>query len=125
MFDGPLTIEEFRKAHKGMSKSVMVNIPPLVNMKPQIETINTSFFTTDSSKDSQETVKKVALRRKASVTDNGKTLESKMNLSYTSMDTLDTTDTTGPLNPTDIQGATDGIFTNNVGKKGKIDLFCT
>jgi hypothetical protein len=125
MFDGPLTIEEFRKAHKGMSKSVMVNIPPLVNMKPQIETINTSFFTTDSSKDSQETVKKVALRRKASVTDNGKTLESKMNLSYTSMDTLDTLDTTGPLNPTDIQGATDGIFTNNVGKKGKIDLFCT
>jgi len=98
MFDGPLTIEEFRKAHKGVSKSIMVNIPPLVNMKPQIETINTSFFTTDNSKEQNETVKKATLRRKASATDNGKTLESKMNLSYTSLDTLDTLGLLGTIN---------------------------
>ena len=122
MFDGPLTIDEFRKAHKGMSKSVMVNIPPLVNMKPQIETINTSFFTTDNSKEQQDTIKKATLRRKASVTDNGKTLESKLNLSYTSLDTidsLDSLDTFGTIKSPNI------VDTNSINRIGKIESFRT
>ena len=86
MFDGPLTIEEFRRMHKGISRTVMVNIPPLVSMKPQIETMNTSFFSVENTKDTTtETTKKSPLRRKIAATEPKKTLESKMNLSCTSL----------------------------------------
>lgn len=86
MFDGPLTIEEFRNIHKGMARSVMVNIPPLVSMKPQVESINTSFFATDNIKDvSGDGIKKTVLRRKTPATEATKTLEGKMNLSCTSL----------------------------------------
>lgn len=90
MFDGPLTINEFRKVHKGMARSVMVNIPPLVSMKPQVEAINTSFFTPDSSRDpaGTESTKKTTLRRKVPTTEPKKTLESKLNLSYTSLTSI-------------------------------------
>lgn len=86
MFDGPLTIEEFRNIHKGMARSVMVNIPPLVSMKPQIESINTSFFSTDIGREPTADVeKKPVLRRKAPANEASKTLEGKMNLSCTSL----------------------------------------
>lgn len=87
MFDGSLTIEEFRKVHKNYTKSVMVNIPPLVSIKPQIETLNTSFFTVDTTKDVNNTTDnaKKTLKRKIPTTESKKTLESKLNLSYTSL----------------------------------------
>lgn len=90
MFDGPLTIDEFRKIHKGMARSIMVNIPPLVSMKPQIETINTSFFAADSAKDhSADGAKKPPLRRKTITgAEPKKTLEAKMNLSYTTLSSI-------------------------------------
>lgn len=89
MFDGNLTIEEFRKVHKTFAKSVMVNIPPLVSIKPQIESLNTSFFSVDNTKEAGggENTKKI-LKRKAPVTENKKTLESKLNLSYTSLSSI-------------------------------------
>ena len=90
MFDGPLTIDEFRKIHKGMARSVMVNIPPLVSMKPQVEAINTSFFAPDSTRDpaGAEGTKKTTLRRKVPSTETKKTLESKMNISCTSLTSI-------------------------------------
>lgn len=89
MFEGNLTIEEFRKVHKTFAKSVMVNIPPLVSIKPQIETLNTSFFSVDNTKETSggENSKKT-LKRKAPITENKKTLESKLNLSYTSLSSI-------------------------------------
>ena len=89
MFDGPLTIEEFRKVHRGLTRSVMVNIPPLVSMKPQVESINTSFFAADSTREQgDEATKKTTLRRKAPSTETKKTLESKMNISCTSLTSI-------------------------------------
>jgi hypothetical protein len=89
MFDGPLSIEEFRKIHKGMSRTIMVNIPPLVSMKPVIETINTSFFSVENTKEGgAEINKKAPLRRKLGSAEPKKTLEGKMNLSYTSLSSI-------------------------------------
>lgn len=89
MFDGPLTIDEFRKVHKGMARSVMVNIPPLVSMKPQVESINTSFFAADSTREQgPEVAKKTTLRRKAPTMETNKTLESKMNISCTTLTSI-------------------------------------
>lgn len=88
IFEGDLTIEEFRKVHKTFSKSVMVNIPPLVSIKPQIETLNTSFFTIDTSKETNTEGSKKALKRKAPANEAKKTLESKLNLSYTSLSSI-------------------------------------
>ncbi len=88
MFDGPLTIEEFRRVHKGMSRTTMVNIPPLVSMKPQIETINTSFFSVDNTKECVGEISKKAPLRRKTTTEPKKTLETKMNLSYTSLSSI-------------------------------------
>lgn len=88
MFEGNLTIEEFRRIHKTFSKSVLVNIPPLVSIKPQIETLNTSFFAMDSTKETGTEVPKKVLKRKAPANEAKKTLESKLNLSYTSLSSI-------------------------------------
>lgn len=89
MFEGPLTIEEFRKVHRTTARSIMVNIPPMVSMKPQVESINTSFFSADTVKEpGSETTKKSTLRRKAPAIEAKKTLETKMNLSYTSLTSI-------------------------------------
>ena len=87
IFDGSLSINEFRNIHKTFAKSILVNIPPLVSTKPQIETLNTSFFSLDASKDATDGTKKT-LKRKAPANEVKKTLESKMNLSYTSLTNL-------------------------------------
>lgn len=44
MFNGPLTIEEFRKVHKTQSRTLVLNIPPLISVPSQMEMINTSFL---------------------------------------------------------------------------------
>lgn len=44
MFEGPLNIEEFRCAHKGQTKTYVLNIPPLISVSSQMEVVNTSFI---------------------------------------------------------------------------------
>lgn len=85
MFDGTLTIEEFRNVHKTFVKSIIANIPPLVSMKPQIESLNTSFFSIETAKDIGADGSKKILKRKTPLNELKKTLESKLNLSYTSL----------------------------------------
>ncbi len=46
LFNGPLTIEEFRKVHKTQSRTMVLNIPPLISVPSQLEMINTSFLGT-------------------------------------------------------------------------------
>lgn len=46
MFNGPLTIEEFRKAHQTQTRTMVLNIPPLISVPSQMEMINTSFLGT-------------------------------------------------------------------------------
>ena len=45
IFDGPLTIEEFRNAHKGLARTYIQNIPPFIHITSQMEVLNTSFMT--------------------------------------------------------------------------------
>jgi hypothetical protein len=49
MFNGPMTIEEFREAHKGLARTFVMNIPPFIHVASQMEMLNTSFLA--SSKD--------------------------------------------------------------------------
>lgn len=44
IFNGPLTIDEFRSSHKGMSKQYVMNIPPFIHINSQMECLNTSFL---------------------------------------------------------------------------------
>lgn len=78
MFGGPMAIDEFRTAHKGSARTYVLNIPPLVNIQPQVESINTSFLFKNKTElgDQSKTI------RKKSIVDSSKTLDHKMNLSY-------------------------------------------
>jgi hypothetical protein len=44
MFDGPLTIDEFRNAHKGQTRTYVLNIPPLISISSHMDIVNTSFL---------------------------------------------------------------------------------
>jgi hypothetical protein len=77
MFGGPLSIDEFRASHKTLSRTVVLNVPPLVSVQSQVEWVNTSFLQADSA-DARK------LSRKKSIVDSKRTLESKMNLTVTS-----------------------------------------
>ena len=44
MFGGPLSIEEFRTTHKGLTRSYVMNIPPFIHVASQMEALNTSFL---------------------------------------------------------------------------------
>jgi hypothetical protein len=73
LFDGPLTIDEFRNAHKGQTRTYVLNIPPLISVNSQMEVVNTSFIASKESKAiAEKTVRKTAEKRK--------TLDAKMNL---------------------------------------------
>lgn len=75
MFDGPLSIEEFRNAHKGQSKTYVLNIPPLISVSSQMEVVNTSFLgnTEERSSTSHEKPARRTYEKR-------KTLDAKMNL---------------------------------------------
>lgn len=47
MFNGPLEINEFRNAHKGLAQTCVMNIPPFVHINSQMEIINTSVLDKD------------------------------------------------------------------------------
>jgi hypothetical protein len=80
MFGGPMDIDEFRGVHRTASRTVVLNVPPLVNVRAQVEAVNTSFLGTRNLEPDPDAKGKLA--RKKSVADRS-TLEVKMNLSYT------------------------------------------
>ena len=85
LFGGPMSIEEFRKAHIGMTRTFVQNIPPLITVNPQMEVVNTSFLSHTTTLDLdkiQQATEKVRISRKKSVVDYKNTLDSKINLSY-------------------------------------------
>jgi hypothetical protein len=45
MFGGSLSIEEFRNAHCNPAKTYVLNIPPMISVPSQMESVNTSFAT--------------------------------------------------------------------------------
>jgi hypothetical protein len=51
LFNGPLTIDEFRNSHKEQTKSLVINIPPFIHISSQMEILNTSFI--DNNKKSE------------------------------------------------------------------------
>lgn len=44
MFNGPLSIEEFRTVHKDLTRTYVMNIPPFIHVSSQMEVLNTSFL---------------------------------------------------------------------------------
>ena len=85
MFNGPLEIEEFRQIHKNYLKTYIMNMPPLIHVQGQMESINTSYLnqktnittTTQAPPNAEE---KVKLSRNKAVVDTKRTLDTKMNL---------------------------------------------
>jgi hypothetical protein len=75
MFDGPLSIDEFRNAHKGQTRTYVLNIPPLISVTSQMEVVNTSFLGNTEAK-----VGSYSERPQRKLADKRKTLDSKMNL---------------------------------------------
>ena len=57
MFNGPLTIEEFRNAHKSLARTCIMNIPPFIHVSSQLEVLNTSFLDTNNSSDNNDKTK--------------------------------------------------------------------
>jgi hypothetical protein len=102
MFGGPLSIDEFQAAHKGTARTVVLNIPPLINIQSQVESINTSFLFKSKQANAAATEPtgsglcapslgsgpnigcsdKSKFTRSKSFVDQNKTLDFKMNLSY-------------------------------------------
>ena len=82
MFNGPLEIEEFRQVHKNFLKTYILNMPPLIHVQGQMESINTSYLNqkTTITTTTANTEEKVKLSRNKAVVDTKKTLDTKMNL---------------------------------------------
>lgn len=74
MFNGNLTIEEFRKSHINNDKTYLLNIPPMINITTGFEVINTSYLTkTTENKDKLKKNKYIS----------NSTIDSKLNLIIT------------------------------------------
>lgn len=71
LFDGPLTIDEFRNAHKGQTRTYVLNIPPMISVNSQMEIVNTSFLGNTDERSHDKSQKKSHDKRK--------TIETKMN----------------------------------------------
>lgn len=71
MFNGNLTIEEFRKTHLNNDKTYLLNIPPMINITTGYEIINTSHLT-------KLTENKEKLKKSKYVSNS--TIDSKLNL---------------------------------------------
>jgi hypothetical protein len=88
MFNGPMEIEEFRQVHKNYLKTYIMNMPPLIHVQGQMESINTSYLNqkinvlSSTSPSAQPPVieEKVKLSRNKAIMDTKKTLDTKMNL---------------------------------------------
>lgn len=78
MFDGPMTIEEFRNAHTSKARTCIMNIPPFIHVNSQMEVLNTSFLDTAS-----EACEKSKTRKKLTgIAVEKKTVESKLPTSF-------------------------------------------
>lgn len=80
-FGGAININDFRQAHKSFAKTYVYNIPPLINVVPQIEAVNSSFLSLKAGA-SFDIGEKTKLIRRKSIVDKKRTLETKMNLTY-------------------------------------------
>lgn len=84
MFNGPLDIDEFRQIHKNYLKTYIMNMPPLIHVQGQMESINTSYLnqktTITTTTPQPHNEEKVKLSRNKAVVDTKKTLDTKMNL---------------------------------------------
>lgn len=67
MFNGPLSIEEFRQAHRGLARTYMMNIPPFIHVVSQMEVLNTSFLDSSGNGATSSADKKTTKRRVACV----------------------------------------------------------
>ena len=81
MFNGPMEIEEFRQAHKGLAKTHVMNIPPFIHISSQMESINTSFFGGKEASSAAKSGCSITNEIKA-VKSRAKTLGQKMNLAF-------------------------------------------
>lgn len=81
LFGGPMRIEDFRMCHKSLYRAYVMNIPPMINVSAQSEIMNVSFIY-GKHNDNQDDDSKTKLARKKSIMDTKKTLDSKMNLTY-------------------------------------------
>jgi hypothetical protein len=84
MFHGPLTIEEFRKAHTNLLQTYVLNIPPFIHVSSQIECINTSFLDKDGPIRNENGSKNTTKRKQPAIPQHKGELEQKMNLAFTS-----------------------------------------
>ena len=75
MFNGHMTIDEFRKSHLNNDKTYLLNIPPMINITTGYEIINTSYLT-------KITDNKEKLKKNKYVSNS--TIDSKLNLIITS-----------------------------------------
>lgn len=57
MFNGPLSIDEFRETHKGLARTYMMNIPPFIHVVSQMEVLNTSFLESSDAKKTKRATK--------------------------------------------------------------------
>ena len=90
IFGGTLTIEQFRSYNKNNNKILMINIPPLVSIIPEIEETNSeinvnnknnSYIPIDSDRIKNYN-EKLKLQRNKPISDKKNTLETCMNLKY-------------------------------------------
>ena len=71
MFNGKLSIEEFRNAHINNDKTYLLNIPPLISIATNMDIINTSYLTKITEGKDKQVKKKYV---------NNNTIDSKLNL---------------------------------------------
>lgn len=80
MFDGPLSIDDFRNAHKGQTRTYVLNIPPLISVNSQLEIVNTSFLGNTDEKRNHHPEKSSNATSSRKASEKRKTLDAKMNL---------------------------------------------
>jgi hypothetical protein len=87
MFNGPMEITEFRQVHKNYLKTYIMNMPPLIHVQGQMESINTSYLnqkintlTSQTTPQQATNEDRVKLSRNKAIVDTKKTLDTKMNL---------------------------------------------
>lgn len=73
MFNGPLSIEEFRKLHKDNNISHILNLPPMISISSGYEIVNTTYIKNISDNMESEKIKKNKYVSK-------NTIDSKLNL---------------------------------------------
>lgn len=79
MFNGPLSIEEFRNVHKNLARTCIMNIPPFVHVNSQLEMLNTSFLDSSSYDPTDKTKLK---KRTNAIAMDKKPLETKLPASF-------------------------------------------